>query len=97
MMHDLLGPINSIKFSRDELLDTGIVSFMIEQCIRKADTTSGEVDTSKNDRQAAICLLCSLWGYFPEKFDEVVTEEQTRRIFSFHAGSAYRQPELTLG
>jgi hypothetical protein len=40
-MHELIEPLNQTKFSRDELLHSGTLDFLIEQCIILGDTTSG--------------------------------------------------------
>lgn len=57
LMHELIGPLNESKFSREELLHTGALDFLIEMCISKGDTNQGAIDTSKSDREAAICKL----------------------------------------
>ena len=47
--------MNESKFSRDELKNTGTLDYFIELCITKGDTNNGAFDTTKNDREAAIC------------------------------------------
>ena len=49
-MHEIIASLNEGKFSRDELYNSGLIDFLIEQCILKGDTTSGNIDTTKSDR-----------------------------------------------
>lgn len=51
----MIGPLNESKFARDELRNTGTLDFLIELTLSKGDTTAGAIDTTKNDREAAIC------------------------------------------
>ena len=55
LMHELVAPLNESKFSRDEIRNTGVIDFWIELAISKGDTNVGAIDTTKNDRQTAIC------------------------------------------
>ena len=48
-MHELIEPLNESKFSRDEIMNSGTLDFLIEHCILKSDTTGG-IDATKNDR-----------------------------------------------
>lgn len=57
MMHELIVPLNEIKFSREELHNSGTLDFFIEHCILKGDPVTGGMDSTKNDRQAAICKV----------------------------------------
>ena len=38
-------------------MNTGVIDFLIEHSILKGDTTNGAIDTTKNDRQTAICKI----------------------------------------
>jgi hypothetical protein len=58
-MHELIGPLNESKFSREELVHTGTLDFLIELCISKSDSNQGAHDTNKNDREAAVCKFFS--------------------------------------
>jgi len=60
IVHELIGPLNDSKFSRDELKNTGTLDHFIELCISKGDTNNGAIDTTKNDREAAVCNLIIL-------------------------------------
>ena len=81
-IHEIIVPLNELKFSRDEMINTGTLDFFIEHCVSKADTTTGGIDTTKNEREASLCklpfiisiigFLCTLWIMFPEKFDKVI-------------------------
>ena len=55
LVHELIGPLNESKFSRDELKSTGVIDYWIEMTLLKGDTTGGSIDTTKNDRESAIC------------------------------------------
>jgi len=57
IVHELIGPLNDSKFSRDELKNTGTLDHFIELCISKGDTNNGAIDTTKNDREAAVCKI----------------------------------------
>jgi hypothetical protein len=48
-MHEIIVPLNESKFSRDELMNSGTLDFLIEHCILKSGTTGG-IDSTKNDR-----------------------------------------------
>ena len=69
LMHELIQPLNDSKFSRNEMKHTGVLDFWIEQCLLKSDTSGSAIDTTKNDRQAAVSFLCTIWSLFPEKFE----------------------------
>ena len=58
-MHELIEPLKEGKFSREELLNTGVVDFLIEHCILKGDTTSGSIEYTRRaiDKQPYVCLL----------------------------------------
>jgi hypothetical protein len=49
-MHEILVPLKESKFTREELLNSGVIDFLIEHCILKGETTTGSIDTTKNDR-----------------------------------------------
>eukprot|EP00347_Sterkiella_histriomuscorum_P006073 403354173 len=101
LIHEMIGPLNESKFSRDELKHTGTLDFFIELCISKGDTNNGAIDTTKNDREAAICLLCTLWSMFQDKFDKPMDNfdfegQQRARVF-MHLRNTQTQEPQTLG
>lgn len=50
LIHEMIGPIHDSKFSRDELINSGTLDYLIEHCILKADPSTGGMDTTKNDK-----------------------------------------------
>jgi hypothetical protein len=63
LVHELIGPLNESKFSRDELKSTGVIDYWIEMTLLKGDTTGGSIDTTKNDRESAICKKFAFLHY----------------------------------
>ena len=57
MMHEIITPLNDSKFSRDELINSGTLEFLIEHCILKGDPTTGGMESTKNDKQACMCKI----------------------------------------
>lgn len=72
--------LSSGPLTRHDLMTTGVLDHWIDLCLSKGDTNAaGGIDSTKNDRIAAVCFLSTLWSLYPEKFDKHIENNDDTR------------------